>query len=909
MNTEEYRKRIAEEFANLLEEKQLDWKKQWLQRDLPINGTSGRNYNGVNRFHLSLVAMERGYTDPRWMTFRQIQNRGWKLKNAKGKGVNIEYWYPYDAVEKKVLSWQEFWELKEQIGERYQLGTKYYTVFNAELVEGIGPYESGAAEEITVDEIVDKLSHNMNVLIENDGGGQAFYRVSDDTIHLPAPEDFSSSYAYNSVALHELTHATGAAHRLNRNITNGYGSPGYAFEELVAEISSCFMSSNLKIEQEMSHIQNHKAYVQSWIKSIREEPEAYMEYKAELITEKRFHELSHNTLSVNDSKIKQQKVPHEQAVPEAAWHLDTENYLYMKPSETGYDYTLYDRRFHVISEGHFEQTGLSAIAARDEIIKLQGLSFRMIDNIPLDEYRKLKERVDGEPVVIIDFTESDHLEAGKEIPLNEADCMIERLDREARDFFGREGYSYMIQFTIEYVKTGRIHTYEGRQNLGELEGSLIEHILDHATYHRDNLESQAAIISHSPEQQAELKARYDDTIDNFVPYLRMHKSLTDIERNAEESQRVLMEETSVMDTMWQVNLDYYDALKDYVRESRMELNFGAIERLPDRPELKDYIVEPADEYIQEAKQEITEEAESYGMTLDEYVDNGYQPYPDWKEEEKSINATYSGLQQIREDNQYFKDILTVQKYEKSIGRSESAIVRYSEEQLGEYAVQCREYLDFGNEVEQCLAGGLQARNEVKVCDMPELLIQAGCSPFPMHITQKHLRDCMSKEELGQPHYHTLTVEEMKRLPEALGTPALLAQAPSRKDAVIIILGYRDQEELPVLVSAVPDGKAAYNLQRVESNFITSEYGKDHIQEYVQQVIEKDQLIYINKEKSQELALWPIQSQQDRPAPVFDSIIKRIGTDAKEEHCIRGNTQSKRNESKKSLPIKQIVPKL
>ena len=111
------------------------------------------------------------------------------------------------------------------------------------------------------------------------------------------PQYFDSPYAYDSTALHELAHATGAAHRLNRNIKNVFGTEDYAYEELIAEISSCFMSANLQLEQSNEHIENHKAYVQSWIETIREKPESlvkavqqaekvdsYMEYKAELLT-------------------------------------------------------------------------------------------------------------------------------------------------------------------------------------------------------------------------------------------------------------------------------------------------------------------------------------------------------------------------------------------------------------------------------------------------------------------------------------------------------------------------------------------------------------------------------------------------------------------------------------------------
>ena len=100
--TKEYREQIAEQFLNVLQEKQLDWKKEWSANGLrPLNAKSGYRYRGINLFHLVLTAMERGYQDPRWATFKQIETQGWKLKNAKGQGVKVEYWFMWDQKREK----------------------------------------------------------------------------------------------------------------------------------------------------------------------------------------------------------------------------------------------------------------------------------------------------------------------------------------------------------------------------------------------------------------------------------------------------------------------------------------------------------------------------------------------------------------------------------------------------------------------------------------------------------------------------------------------------------------------------------------------------------------------------------------------------------------------------------------
>ncbi len=296
----EFRKNLAEMFAKVLEEKELDWKKGWKGlSDRPVNAARGYPYRSLNEFVLQIIALERGYTDPRWATYNQIQQMGYKLKDAKEMGVRVEFWYPYDKEERKALSWEEFKRRKASFREeRYIPLAKYSTVFNAAHIEGLPERVQPQINEVEPDELIHILSENMGVEILNDGGDRAFYRPKEDKIHLPLPEAFNSSEDYNATALHELAHSTGAAHRLNRKLGNGFGSPEYAFEELIAEISSCFMTASLNGEPSAFQIENHKAYVQSWAALIREDPEAlvraiaeaekaaaYMDYKAGLVPE------------------------------------------------------------------------------------------------------------------------------------------------------------------------------------------------------------------------------------------------------------------------------------------------------------------------------------------------------------------------------------------------------------------------------------------------------------------------------------------------------------------------------------------------------------------------------------------------------------------------------------------------
>lgn len=323
-NKDEYRARLAEAFANVLDEKGLEWKKEWagVGGGAPHNAVTKACYRGINAFWLSLVAMMKGYDDPRWVTMVQIMdkagryhpNQTWHLKKGT-KATYVEYWYPYDVKEHKALTWEQYHEALEEGRKEseFRLSTRYTAVFNACEVEGIPELPRQPERTISDDQLVQTLSLSMGVEIFTDGGDRAYYSPVKDQIHLPTPESFFSEYAFHATALHELAHATGHPSRLNRAQGGGFGSAAYAYEELVAEMCSCFMGVNLQEEATPQHVENHRAYVQGWVKSIRDKPEAlvrairdaqaatnYMDWKAGIITDKEYQKTVASTMEVRE---------------------------------------------------------------------------------------------------------------------------------------------------------------------------------------------------------------------------------------------------------------------------------------------------------------------------------------------------------------------------------------------------------------------------------------------------------------------------------------------------------------------------------------------------------------------------------------------------------------------------------
>jgi antirestriction protein ArdC len=103
---------------------------------------------------------------------------------------------------------------------------------------------------------------------------------STDSIRMPHKTSFDSAAHYYATALHELTHWTGAAHRLDRNHKGRFGSPDYAFEELIAEIGAAYLCADLGIQGEL----RHAGYISSWLKACRDDNTAI--FKAAALAQK-----------------------------------------------------------------------------------------------------------------------------------------------------------------------------------------------------------------------------------------------------------------------------------------------------------------------------------------------------------------------------------------------------------------------------------------------------------------------------------------------------------------------------------------------------------------------------------------------------------------------------------------------
>ena len=287
METKQQKKTVREEFAEkfikmLESDRPLSWTKGWASGSgfkAPYNGQTGRKYNGVNKLILLFQYLDKGYDDPRWYTFNQVTKMdGCKVRKDE-KATPVEFWAVYDTVEKKTINLSEYNKILRENPERkdseFRLFAKTAYIFNAAQIDGLQPLETAEQYDFEphrlAEEAISTMSENMEVPLIY-GGNQAYYSPSSDNIHLPKRESFYTEEDYVSTALHELAHASGSPNRLDRpQIGLRADREGYAKEELVAEIASTFLCAELGLDMSDTVVDNHIAYVSSWIKAIKED--------------------------------------------------------------------------------------------------------------------------------------------------------------------------------------------------------------------------------------------------------------------------------------------------------------------------------------------------------------------------------------------------------------------------------------------------------------------------------------------------------------------------------------------------------------------------------------------------------------------------------------------------------------
>ena len=431
---------------------------------------------------------------------------------------------------------------------------------------------------------------------------------------------------------------------------------------------------------------------------------------------------------VGDGTLEQAKAPQE-----AAYRLESGDYLYIQTSETGYDYTLYDPDYKELDGGQLDNPDLSLAEAGKEILAIHELPAGAMEPLTgdrLDDFLEAAEQanaipqpqawngIDGllngkpfmpeaspadraaalmelaeknaprlgseerqlivayaeavgdtdkviglinrlceqgyelqkgqmdsfvkseieseiavanaqrqiaqypaaEPVVTILWSESPHLKDGQQMPLHEAEAVFKELDsarRHEREQPGYTGHWYdKTKFRIDFTMQGQPDSYEGRQDFGDGDGSLIQHIRGYHEYYAQDESWKNHVLHHEgPKAWEADKAQRDMLLHEFVPYMELHCNLAAMEQEARRPLRS-------GETLTPEQTAYFNAVLDYVKECRPLLNQGQY-HLPEPPQLADFD-QSLQDYKKQIEAELEQEAAASGLTVEEYVASDYE---------------------------------------------------------------------------------------------------------------------------------------------------------------------------------------------------------------------------------------------------------------------------------------------
>jgi len=249
------------------------WKQSWKGAGAFPHRFNDEKYRGINVIMLWVRALDKGFCSPYWMTFKQAHELGGNVKKGE-KGTAVFYANTLTVKEENPEGDDE---------ERIIPYMKKYVVFNADQIEGLpkkyyfDPTTEGQ-ENFKIEEI-ENFINNIGLDYTTEGQ-RAFFSPKTDSITMPAIELFKNSQAYYATFLHEITHWTGAEKRLDREQRGrGQDKQAYAFEELVAEIGSCFLCIHFGLDPEIEI--DHAPYIQSWIEVLENDHKAIFKAAAE----------------------------------------------------------------------------------------------------------------------------------------------------------------------------------------------------------------------------------------------------------------------------------------------------------------------------------------------------------------------------------------------------------------------------------------------------------------------------------------------------------------------------------------------------------------------------------------------------------------------------------------------------
>ena len=328
MTTKTYKKMTSKEkikaniakvnsfMVEALKSQQPPWIQPWkpikangYNPNLPNNPFTGNTYSINNAMTLAFAARLNGYSSTMWGTFKNITvDGGGKFKNYEATKSSVPIWFwskkqalpeeveekdskgniILDATGKPKLIWEarSYWDMG--IHNVYNLDVTENVKLPNKAQLDIDLIEAEASDilnstELAAQTIAGYLGHEDSPKLKH-GGNSAFYKASEDSVTLPKPSSFNSKANYYATAFHEFTHSTGHSSRLARPMIGmaPFGSPSYAFEELVAELGSAYLCMINGIDN-TDILTNSASYCQNWAQAIEANPDWYTKASSQAV--------------------------------------------------------------------------------------------------------------------------------------------------------------------------------------------------------------------------------------------------------------------------------------------------------------------------------------------------------------------------------------------------------------------------------------------------------------------------------------------------------------------------------------------------------------------------------------------------------------------------------------------------
>jgi len=283
LSQSELREEITQRIVEAMSRGLPPWREPY-RRDpnsgFPTNVISSKRYTGINTLLLAATAMEREYTSKWWGTYNQWHAMGAQVKKRPANvregewGTKIVF---YRRVEPDEV------DAKGE-AKRYFFVLRSFTVFNVEQVEGdhLSMFRAGRDSDLEdrflatltydhVDEMVEATRAKFDI-----GPEPKYLYPPADKIIMPKKALFVDLRNYYATKFHEMIHWTEPRLGWPGKRSHLQGADLEAMGELIAEIGTCYLETELQIPHS-DDMTNHHKYIQTWLRVLLGDPRRIFE--------------------------------------------------------------------------------------------------------------------------------------------------------------------------------------------------------------------------------------------------------------------------------------------------------------------------------------------------------------------------------------------------------------------------------------------------------------------------------------------------------------------------------------------------------------------------------------------------------------------------------------------------------